>query len=69
MYVITEADASAIREAHATGGELSVAIAGWMPLPKLPRRGVEAKPVPADYLAERPAGGRASDGSTAKGKP
>jgi hypothetical protein len=68
MYVVTEADAAAIKEAYETGGELSAAIelqrrfpgitdnvkareqaraiAGWTPLPELPRRGRRAKPVP-----------------------
>jgi hypothetical protein len=65
MYVVTEADAAAIREAYETGGELSAAvelrrrfpgitdntkareqaraIAGWKPLPELPRRGRRGK--------------------------
>jgi hypothetical protein len=65
MYVVTEADAAAIKEAYEAGGELSAAIelrrrfpgitdnakareqaraiAGWKPLPELPRRGRRGK--------------------------
>jgi hypothetical protein len=68
MYVVSEADAAAIREVYERDGELSAAvelrrrfpgiaddakareqarvIAGWQPLPELPRRGRRDKAGP-----------------------
>ena len=67
MYVVTEADAAAIREAYDTGGELSAAVeprrpghhgqrhgqgAAWTPLPDRPARCLKGKVKGSFILAE-----------------